>query len=143
MRQREAAAAESEAKQALIDDPNTALGTRAFINGSLESLEDLKDQVLYIKDTALAGDLCLFVCWLNIPLAKNLVTREIAPDEFSNQWESLKQELESDVEKMNTARDYFYDDLINSDELVSEIDQVLKTISKMKSLVEQVPYPDL
>lgn len=131
------------ALQAEIDDPNTPLGTRAFINGSLDGLGDLLDQVQYIKDTARAGDLCLFICWLNIPLAKNLVVREIAPDSYASQWESLKQQLELDVEEMNTARDYFSEDILNSNELIAVIDKVLSTVRKMQTLVKGIPYPDI
>ena len=141
--QRQAKKDEEAALQAQIDDPNTPLGTRAFINGSKDGLEDLYDQVQYIKDTALAGDLCLFICWLNIPLAKNLVVREVAPDSYSSEWESLKQQLEDDVEAMNTARDYFWDDILSADELVAEIDQVLRTVRQMQTLVKSIPYPDL
>ena len=141
--QRQAKKDEEAALKAQIDDPNTPLGTRAFINGSRDGLEDLYDQVQYIKDTALAGDLCLFICWLNIPLAKNLVVREIAPDSHASQWESLKQQLEVDVEAMNTARDYFWEDILNSDELIAEIDKVLSTVRKMQTLVKGIPYPDL
>ena len=139
----QAEAEEEAARQAQIDDPNTPLGTRAFINGSLDGLGDLQDQVQYIKDTALVGDLCLFICWLNISLAKNLVEREIAPDSYSSEWESLKQQLEDDVEAMNTARDYFWDDILSTDELVAEIDRVLKTVRKMQTLVQGIPYPEL
>lgn len=141
--QRQAKKDEEDALQAQIDDPNTPIGTRAFINGSKDGLEDLNDQVQYIKDTALAGDLCLFICWLNIPLAKNLVVREVAPDAYSSEWESLKTQLEADVEAMNTARDFFWDDILSTDELVAEIDKVLRTIRKMQTLVKGIPYPDL
>jgi len=58
-------------------------------------------------------------------------------------WEELKAQLEVDVEAMNTARDYFSEDILNGNELIAEIDKVLSTVRKMQTLVKGIPCPDL
>lgn len=145
----EQARAEREARERLLNDPNTPEGGRKFINEHEDKLSAFVGQLNEYEDYVRAGTPTEGGVWdaltgdyPSMPFVSSFMS-ERAPERFQERWTSVLENLVAAEDEFWEAHSLYYDDVLSPSELVPYVQDVRAMTGEALGLVRSIPYPDL